>query len=179
MEKEKELIVTLRVYQNNIRKDKDGNPYYENQPVKIEGYGRLAWKTFMKSAKTQYTKMHVEAVHEETLWFEDGKDNKGNKKKVRKFKYDLIETPQEIIDEVTEVMKNEGQKLTPDQERIAKLEAKIEALTNGQIEETDKTPDVNEELEAARESYLELTGKKPHHMWKLSTINTKIKEYNK
>jgi hypothetical protein len=192
--KEKELIVTLRVYHPTIRKDKDDNPYYENHPVKIEGYGRLAWKTFMKSAKIQYKKVLVEKVHEETIWLEDGKDRKGKPIKIRKTKYDLIETPQEIIDAVAEAMQKVSEKLTPDQQKIVDLEAKsklqeeqiaeLMASNNGNTTtdtDTDTSgndsTDVDKELAAWREKYEKVIGKKAHPMSKASTLEKKIEEH--
>ncbi len=41
----------------------------------------------------------------------------------------------------------------------------------------DDTPEVNEELEAARKECLELTGEKPHHLKSLKGIRKVIKEY--
>jgi len=52
----------------------------------------------------------------------------------------------------------------------------VGAIAQMASKHVDATPETNEELESARETYKELYGKKPHHATKLSTITDKIAE---
>lgn len=165
----RDLILTLRVYRGKETYDKDGNINSDSQTFKL-AHGRLEWTHFMKTLSVfGYNKIEI-------LKCLDNSDSKDPKE---------IDIPQEINKEISDAMAGEGKALTPEQQELAAVKeemAEMKELLKGKTKAApekkgDDTPDVNEELESARESYFELTKEKPHHMWKLSTINTKIKEY--
>lgn len=62
--------------------------------------------------------------------------------------------------------------LTPDQKEVKELKEQVAKLLN----KTDSTPEVNEELTAARSKYLEVIGKKPHHTKNLAKLNKEIED---
>ena len=92
-----------------------------------------------------------------------------------------IEIDQSIVDEVNKAYKRIVEKeLTPEQKQIAELKAMIEDMKSESKpkakKQKDNTPNINEELEEARNKYKEASGKKPHHLWTLERINKEIEE---
>lgn len=216
-DQKKDLIVTLNAESGKVKKHADGSLSYASHPVKLR-YGKLEWVNFLKNAKIQYTNLHVAAVHEEKIEHTNHVDNDDKKYKTRVSTYNKVDTPDYILAEIKEAIKGKEIALTPEQERIAALEAKLEALSpkpaskqrdaggkltddqkeltalrlkNKDLEEKlaagnsadklvdksnkgDGVPDNKEELEKAREKYLEVFDKKPNHMMKLETLIEKI-----
>lgn len=90
----------------------------------------------------------------------------------------------EVDEEETEKRFAEGEKKTAeirqaqeDSDALGKVMADTLKSVKKPKPKKDSTPEVNEELEAARERYAELNdGKRPHHATKLSTINEFIAE---
>lgn len=169
----KTLQVTLRVYRGPINYDADGNVKSENQAVVLT-YGSGAWTNYLKHARLNHTSMKVEKVTEETMEAIDtGRKNAQGFKITRpEFSEEIIKTPESIEAEVLAAISAPVAELTPEQKRIADLEAIVLNLQNGK----DATPDVNEEKEAAQARWEELKGKKPNHLTSLKRLNKEIKE---
>ena len=103
-----------------------------------------------------------------------GEDNRQKETEVKDFK--------DIQAEVEAIMKPESDKKLSLADELAQMKKEMAILQAGNVktednnEVKDKTPDVNEELEAAKEEYKALFGKYPHHMAQLKGINKKIAE---
>lgn len=183
MDTGKNLIVTIRTYRGEINYDQNGKVKSENQPVKLT-YGSGAWDNFMKHARLNHTSMEVEKTVEETLINKDtGRTNAQGFKITRpEYSYEYVDVSDKIKIEVKSFMSSPKKALTPEQIKIEAQQKQIDALIAAQPGNTeevksDRTPDVNEELEAARKELHQLTGNKPSHLFKLSTLNKKIAEY--
>lgn len=178
-------IVTLRIVKGKTPSyDANGKMLNENQTVKLE-YGTLSWKNYMKNLiRNGFCKVTVEAVNE--VQYTDKKneirDDKGHLK--------LKSVDTKAIDaEVQEVMKPAGKKMTI-KEELAELKTLMLKTQAGNVKPlgedglaidsgtvtapVDNTPNVNEELEATRDRYLEVIGKKPHHMMQIKKMNELI-----
>ncbi|WP_428743189.1 hypothetical protein [Tenacibaculum sp.] len=112
-------IVHLRVYRphNNearVLKDENGNILNENHLVKIE-HNSFEWLKYFKNVNVFYFKVEVEKVLKPTKdgKYEELKDIASYKKEVE----DLLK-PKTKVEQ------------TPEQKRIAELEAKLDALVN-------------------------------------------------
>lgn len=186
------LIVTLRVYRGAINYDAKGKIKSENQTLNLT-YGVLEWINFMDSARIFYSRMEIEKVREEIITWTDTeyRDKGGNIIKKKNIEYKVVDAHEEMKKDVKTALDAPVKYLTPDQKRIADLEARIDAISTQGRGKThkvkdikpvvaappvDKTPNTNEELETARKRVHELTGKKPHHMTQLKKLNQIIKE---
>jgi hypothetical protein len=163
----KNVIVQLRIHRGKVTYDEHGNLTSDNQLMKLK-YGVLEWVNFVKTARLLgYSKVELVKVT-------DGNDN-----------YKEIEAPQEIIDSVRDVLAAPKAELTPEQKEIQELKELVAKLASDSKPEKkeakkkpakDSTPDINEELEAAREEYHKVLGKKPNHLMKLANLNKAISE---
>lgn len=111
MNTKSKITVDLRIYKGKeILLKADGKTVQnENQSLKLT-YGDTQWaKHLANLPKLGICKVEVSGVYE------------GENK---------IDASQEILDEVAAILKPKEVELTPDQKRIADLEAKIEALTS-------------------------------------------------
>ncbi len=178
------LIVTLEIFRGKPARDFDdpSKVISDHQTLKLP-YGGLEWSIFMKNAKASFTRMSIKSVKEETLTHTktDKTNKKGDQIVKRTSEYKAIDIPENIKLEVEAAMKDQGAILTPEQKRIADLEAKLDILTNGKTEASvadastpDTTPDVNEELKAAFDEYEKLFGKPAHFRSGLKGLNEKI-----
>jgi len=174
------LIVTLRAYKGELKRDFD-NPEKvtsENQKVKLV-YKSPAWVNYLDKARLNHSRIDIESVKEEHVDYKDTgrKDSRGFSIVNTLFSYKDSEATEEMKSEVSKCMQRKAKESTPDQETIQSLKEEMRELKESiKKGNADSTPDVNEELEAARERYLEVFGKKPNHLMKLSSINAKIKE---
>lgn len=153
----KKPIVHLRVYKGReLNYTAEGKIKNENHLVKIT-YGTVEWKNFMDNLKPNgFVKVDVEKVlNGDTL--EAEKDFSNISKEVR----ESFDGDQKTI-------------LTPDQKRIAELEAKLEALANG-----NPKSGTDDELAKARKEYMEVFGKQGHYSWSVEQIREKIEEVKK
>lgn len=179
MSKQK-LSVHLRVYRGqSLTYNEKGECITENHIVKLE-YGTQEYNLFLDMLPSNgFIKGTVEKVLDVT-------------KKNEKGSYDEVKDFDHIQKEIDAHLVPKEAKLTPEQERIAALEAKIEALTSGdskakeikvndakEVKEPKKelSDDEKAELDEARKKYVELYGKKGHNGWDLATINQKIAEF--
>lgn len=171
----KNLIVQLRVYKGEVAYHKDGSVKSENQLMKLQ-YGIREWTLFLKNIfQMGWTKVDVIKCLD------------GNKKELVEGVYQLeeIDIPKEIIAEIQMAMKANEKPLTKEGKRIKDLEEQVAELVaagkqakkaNENKPAKDNTPNINEELEAARDEYLKVLGKKPSHLMKLANINKAIEE---
>lgn len=163
--------VRLRVYKGQkMSYDENGRPQNENQKVTLV-HDTAQWKNYLKTLRAnRFIKVDVEEVfYAESVKNEDGffKDN------ITEAEKDLIET---IEQEVKDAFELKTDTRTPEQIKIAELEAKINALSNGsaKVKDTKKTeakdiggetpPDDDEDIDALKAEYEKVVGKKPHHM---------------
>ncbi len=163
-------VVHLRVYQsngrdNNISFNADGSVQNDTILVKLT-HNTLEWANFIKNARyVGFIDAKVEKVIGET-------DFASIEKEVDK-----------AMNPVVEVV------LSPEQKKIADLEAKLDALVNNSSPEIRKaTPNeekahdekwenVSEEetLESVKVEYQRVMGKKPFHKWTIEQLKEKMK----
>ena len=140
-------VVWLRIFRGTeILKLEDGSYKNENQLVKLT-HDTLEWSNYMKTMRaSNLCKVSVERVIEVS---------KDGEKDIEKFT--------EIEKEVRVALHGDDKpKLTPEQQRIADLEAKLEILMG----EKSTKKEEKSELEDLQAEYKEKFGKKPHHLWK-------------
>lgn len=158
---EKKPIVHLRVYKGELNYTSDGKIKNENQSVKIQ-HNTVEWFNFMKYLNAnQYSKVGVDRVLNGST-MEPLKDYK------------------EIEEEVKKAFEGQDKEiqLTPDQKRIAELEAKIEGLMKASkpVKSDVVVPKEDNELQEARKEYQKVFGKKGHHSWTVDQLKEKIAE---
>lgn len=168
------LCVHLRVYRGKeLTYNKDGQSTNENHLVKLE-YQTSEYKRFLSHLRPNgFIKAEVEAV------LDLSKTNEGKKKDEIGY-YQKVDDVSVFQKEVELALNHTGEtKLTPDQERIAALEAKLDALTGGKKDtgKVELTEEEKELLKTARDKYSELYGKKGSPLWTLEEINQKISEF--
>lgn len=158
-------IVHLRVYRSDgrgkgISYDENRKVINENILVKLT-HNTLEWANYLKHIKVGG---FIKAVVEKVM---DGSP----------------EITSKIQKEVDAAMADVEVALTPEQKRIADLEAKLEAFTNGSSNNDAKdsnksTNDDNQgdELTKARDEYEGLYGKKVFYGWNLDEVKAKIAE---
>lgn len=113
----------------------------------------------------------------------------GNKKitEGEKINHPEIDIPGNIQKEIDAAMAVNEKPLTPEQKEIKELKEQVAALVSAskkpakkEVIKKDNTPNVNEELEAARDKYFEVLKEKPHHAKGLPKLNEEIEaELNK
>lgn len=166
----KKLIVHLRVYRGKTLKqldyNADGSVKTENHITKVE-YGSLMWGLYLKNLKTEYGAATVERVVEEKV------SESGEKS------YEEVKDFAHISKEIELCFEGEAKPMTPEQKRIAELEAKLELLLSGgatATKEMAKEAAPSEDIDALRKEYEELYGEKPHHLFKVEKLITLINE---
>lgn len=114
-------VVHLRGYKGErLSYNADGSYQNENQSIKIK-YGVVEWKNYMNLiGKSGFCKVIVEKVYDT---------------KTRDFDKDLTNYKEEVAKAFEQEVKKE---LTPEQKKIAELEAKIEALSLGKSDTSSK-----------------------------------------
>jgi hypothetical protein len=163
----KHQTIHLRVYKqkagvSGIVRDESGNVINENHLFKCS-INTMEWKNWLKHVKNSgFIKIDIIGMYESI-------DGNGM------FQYS--EVPEEIKKSIESSMNpSEEIVLTPDQKRIADLEAKLESLIGGnKAPKKDIKSSIDPELAEARKEYFETFGKKGHHSWKAEEITEKIK----
>lgn len=160
----KKPIIKLRVYRGEeLNYNADGSVKNENHLVSLTHNSRN-WVLFMKNLKNNgYCKVEVEKAFNE---IEEGK-------------YEEIKNVSEYNEEVQSSFKKLKEvNLTPDQKKIAELEAKLDALVNASKPKEEKVVEkqLEKSIEEIRVEYEEVIGKKPHHMAKAETLLKEIEE---
>lgn len=158
-------VVHLRVYKaygqsNKVVNDENGI-VNENNICKLT-HNTLEWKNYLKHLRVNgFVKAEVEKV---IIPVSGG--------------YDDVEDYEDISKEVKKAMSSVDKALTPEQKKIAELEAKLDAILNNTKSKSKPTPtQVNEDKDAltdARERYVEAFQKKGHHSWGVEVLNQKI-----
>ena len=141
-------VVHLRVFKGRkILKDENGKVENENNKVSLT-YESQEWKNYLKRLIANgFCKVEVEKLFE----FKDEK-------------WAECEIPEKLKEEVLFAHKGDQTvKLTPEQQKIADLEAKLELLLN-KDEKKDDIKDDDDELSDLQAKYFDKFGKKPHHM---------------
>lgn len=163
------IVVQLRIFKGaRIMKGEQGEILNQNQTVKLK-YDSKEWYGFIgKMYKNGWGRVHVLAA----------KIDEGKQEDWGKYKSVSDEQLQEINAEVQAKLKPINEKpLTQDQKEIKELKAQMaELIAKDKAPIKDNTPDVNDELEAARKEYKKLFNKEPHHMAKLKSILATIAE---
>lgn len=171
----KKSTVKLRVYKGQkLSYNSDGSIQNENQIITLP-HNRVEWRTFLKNIKMHnYIKVDVE----DAFYVDKKKDEEG-------YFVDIITKCTEdeikaIKQEVDTAFKPAKEEMTPEQRRIAELEAKIELLTKsikGEVK-IDKNNSVEEkdEMELLRGKYEAVVGKKPFNGWDKETLLQKMSE---
>jgi len=161
--------------------DKNGNVTTENWVVKLI-HGIPEWYTFLKMLRPNgYCAIKVEDVRflNEGEWIEAG------------------ELPT-ISEEVEKAFAAPIEKLSPEQERIATLEAKLEEMERmlkstyvkpkdsfsvpNKLDEANNSVSSSnandlDDIEQLREQYLSVSKVKAHHLWKADRIKEEIAKY--
>lgn len=161
-------FVVLRVYKGRkLSYNENGSVQNENQVIKIE-HDTMEWKAVMSTLRLNgYAKVTVEKV----FYLDENRTN--------------CTDCSDIKTEVDDNFKPKVDKtLTPEQKRIAELEAKLDLLINGGKEDVENI-DLSKEnvftgevsIEDARLQYEDVIGKKPSHLAKVETLLTKIQEF--
>lgn len=145
----KKPVIKLRVYRGTeLNYDAERNVKNENHLISIEHNSRM-WVLFKKNVLLNgYCKVDVESAFYEN----------------EKGEYDEIKDISIFNNEIKEVFTDKANvKVSPQEVRIAELEAKLEALMNASKKET-KTEEKVDDLDDLRAEYEKVVGKKPHHM---------------
>jgi len=161
-------IVHLRVYKSNGRDSEisysaDGSVQNENILVKLR-HDTLEWSNYLKHLVVNgFVKVEVEKVID------------GNIDSIKKEVNDAMFPIKEVV-------------LSPEQKKIADLEAKLDALMGKDVKVEEKTIDVvyedvsadvatkEETLKEARERYKKVVGKRAFPGWSIDQLNEKMKK---
>lgn len=165
MQSQTKPIIHLRITVGKPLFDESGKITNENHVVKIP-HDTERWSNYL----SQLPNMGLGKVEVEKVTQFNGQSYED--------KPDLIES---VSKELIKSMTPKSAELTPDQKRIAELEAKLEALlsmNSKTLKESENDADLDEELEALRIQYTELTGEIGKKNWKAETIKQKIAEFN-
>jgi hypothetical protein len=160
----KKPIIKLRVYRGEeLNYNADGTIKNENQLVSLTHNSRN-WVLFMKNLRNNgYCKVEVEKAFSDL----------GNSQ------YEEIKDISAYNEEVQDAFSKLKQvNLTPEQKRIAELEAKLEAFMKASKPTQEKIVEkqLEKSIEDIRVEYEEVVGKKPHHMAKAETLIKEIQE---
>ena len=149
-------VVWLRTFKGmEVLKREDGSFKNENQIVKLT-HDTLDWANFMKHLPANpFCRVDVEKV----LDFINGK-------------WEEIEIPKEIINEVKKAhVGSKEVKLTPQEQKIADLEAKLEKLLSKEEEPMNENVDELADLQAQYEAKF---NKKPHHKMGIKKLKEEL-----
>ena len=182
-------IVHLRWYKGQqILKSESGQIVNENESMKIT-HGNIEWKNLLKNARLMgFAKIEVEKLLQPKEKQVEEMNTKGETVKRMVVEYDVVDDVKEISavqSELDIALNGPAVQLTPEQARIAALEATIERLS-AIVGGTSKDPinevqvmiekvttgntDALNDIEAARAEYLAVTETKAHHKWPLEKI---------
>ncbi len=170
----KTIIVKIRIYKGTeILKNDKGEVRNENQTVTLK-HDSQEWHNYLgKMSRSGYgVAQVVEAFEDKGM----DKEYKTTYEKINGADISIINA------EIQEALKKDKIAETPEQTEIRELKERIDKMEDKKspapvtkvAPPVDNTPDINEELEAAKAKYAELFGKPPHHMAQLKGINEKI-----
>lgn len=178
--------VVVRIYRGKVSYDANGKVETENQEIKVP-FPSKEWGQFLELAPTMYTKVDLVKVMKETIT--DHTKMVGNKEvPYQTHSYNDIEASEEIKTAIDSLFSKKVV-LTPEQIQIAELTARLAKLESGKVEDVPvndakKEADVKEgdpkadltpeQIEAIKDEYTALFGKKPHHKTAIETIIAEI-----
>lgn len=157
--------------------DENGKPQNENQIVTLP-YDTVQWQNYLKALRAnRFVRVDVEKV----FFVDSKKDDEGF------FRDTLTDADSDWMEKVKEEVKKHYEdakpELTPEQQKIAELEAAIKALQNGSVKakesksekKVEKTEN-SDNIDELRAKYEELYGKKPFGGWGADKLIEKINE---
>jgi hypothetical protein len=167
----KNVIVSLRVYRGKLNYDANGNVTSENQIVKLK-HDTQEYYNFLKNLRINgYHKVEVKKAVKMATYNTDEKDEDVT---------NLTQYASEVkaAFEPTSDRPKTAQELEIEKQgrEIAELKALIKG---GKAPVTKPEPEPklkDDELEAARDKYMDVFGKKPNHLMKVASILGKIEE---
>jgi hypothetical protein len=176
-------ILTLRLYRGKENYDKKGNLTSENQLYKIP-HGTPEWDQFKRNVGLTFTKIELIEVNKQTAKRVEVETLSDKKAYNTEYSYEKIAITPELQKEVDSILGTPEIELTPDQKRIAELEAKLELLIEGKKDgpetPTDLKPELTaEQIESIKDEYTSLFGAKPHHKKGIEAIIAEIEEFKK
>lgn len=158
----KKPIIKLRAYRGTeINYDANGKVKNENNLVSLE-YGTRMWELYLKNLKLSgLCRIEVESGF-----------------KVLEVGYEPIKDLSVYEKEVQDAfISKEDVALTPDQQRIADLEAKLDLFMKK--EQSEKNIKSDKKVYASiKDEYIDIVGKRPFGAWDDETIKTKLEEFN-
>lgn len=167
--------VNLRVFKGSkMSYDENGKPQNENQRVTLP-YDTVQWQNYLKALRAnRFVRVDVENV----FFVESKKDDDGF------FKDTFTDAGDDWMEKVKEEVKKHYEdakpELTPEQKKIAELEAAIKALQNGSTKvkesKSEKKKEISEDINELRAKYEKLYDKKPFAGWKADKLIEKINE---
>lgn len=172
--------VILRLYKGSeIFTGEDGKVKNENQEVTLQ-IDSLEFNNYVKHLPfSQYGKVKLEKTFQVETSYND-ENGTFHPEVVTE-----IDTPTEVVQKIASMFVPKAVQMTPDQEKIAELTAKVEAMSKSQPNpENGKTPKISTdeqseptELDALRLEYEALLGKKPSHLMKEDRLREKIDHF--
>jgi len=163
--KEKHPTIHLYIYKGKkgikgVAKGEDGKIINDNHPLDT-----MEWNNWLKQViPSGIIKIDVLGIAKIK------KDSNGNYES-----HSYEDVSEEIKKKVADsLIAKVNINLTPEQKKIAELEAKIDALISGNGVAQDHKIEASPELKEIREEYRELFGKKEYHSWDVATIREKI-----
>lgn len=179
MKTKSKKFVTLRIYKGSeIVTGEDGNVKNENQEVTVQ-IDSLEFQNYVKHLPfSQYRRVEILKCVEVKTAYTDAEG------KYHAEETEEMQTPEEVLDVIKNMFVGKKAQLTPEQQRIADLEAKIESLMKSQPNpENGKAPKISNDekaepslLDELRAEYETLSGKKPNHLMKEDKLQEKINE---
>lgn len=166
---QKNLIVQVRVYKGQVTFNEKQELTSTNQLMKLR-YGIKEWTLFLKGiVQMGWTRVDVvKCLNGNSRIMVEGVIN-----------HPEVDVPEAVKDEIKKAMVVKEKQLTPDQQKIKDLEAKLDQLIESKEDPKEaikNTEEVDEELTAARERYVDAFGKKPHHKSSAEKINQLVEE---
>ena len=168
-------IITLRLYKGKETYNKEGKLTSTNQLYKIS-HNTFDWEAFKKTIAFTFSRAEVLEVNEQIVKMEE-EEVLGKKVPVARYSYVKKEVTEELKREIDVIFNGEEKKMTPQEEKIANLEAVVKELQKNSKPKEDKDiqSDGKEDLEKARKEYMDaFEGKKPFHGWDADTLRNKI-----
>ena len=151
-------VVHLRVYKGKeILKLESGKVKNENQIVSLV-YDTFEYENYLKNLKNGgFCKVEVEKFFE-----------------LKDSKYVSVDIPKSVSKGVEIAFKGDKTKnITPQEQKIADLEAKLEAFINKDKKEDEI--DDNDELKDLQSKYEDKFNKKPHHKMGIKKLKEELK----
>jgi len=171
----KKPVVKLRIFKGSkMSYDANGNVQNENHLVTLV-HNTVEWRNYLKML---IANQFLDVKAEKVMYCDKEKNSEGF------FEDKISEVDQDLVchinEEIKKALSAPEKHLSPNEKRIAELEAKLDALINGKSEKkTEKKVEKtkkDDNLDALRSEYETLYGKKPFAGWKADKLKEKIAE---